>query len=122
MLVTVASTMAVIEYICNLEGGVSNDKNNTPLMYGVEQTSKSETEGLYFVLTHKENINEAYWYIKDDFQKIYSASDKYKEVTDVNEGFKTPHVGSYKSASDEIAGKFVAGVDTQQQDQTKDKS
>ncbi len=56
MSATVVTTMRVIEYVCNLQGVVSNDRNNTPLMYGVERTGKSETEGLYFVLTHSKNL------------------------------------------------------------------
>jgi hypothetical protein len=107
---TEISEMTVIEYVCSMAGFIKKDPNRTPLFYGIERTTKSETEGLYFVLTHKEQLKEAERFMDEDFQEIYKAADTYEETVEEYANFGSPYMGSYQRSSNQIAQEIAAAA------------
>jgi hypothetical protein len=99
--------MTVIEYLCCIEGSLEKDDQNMPLFYGIERTNKTDQNGLYFVVTHKDQIEEARMFMSNEFPPIYKGSQGYGDVETSYPGFKTPYMGSYQNTSDRIAQKII---------------
>ena len=102
--------LTVIEYICGMAGVMKNDPNRTPLFYGIERTSKSETDGLYFVLTHQDQLENSQSFIEEDLDQIYVAADTYEETLKQFPKFATPYMGSYQRSSMQIAKEITSNA------------
>jgi hypothetical protein len=106
----VTNEMTVVEYACSMAGAMENNHNGTPLFYGIERTSKSDTDGLYFILTHQDQIEEAQRFIEEDFNQIYKAADTYDATIGRFPNFDTPYMGSYQRSSTQIANEIAAAA------------
>ena len=87
----------VVEYLKNMEGDLDNDAHDTPLIYGIERTTKSEEDGLYFVLTHKAQQAYARRVMKTEFTAIYQGSVTHdSSMKELHHKFGSPYLGSYQ--------------------------
>jgi hypothetical protein len=105
---SIATPMTVIEYLCCIEGNLASDRHNTPLFYGIERTNKSDNNGLYFIITHKDQVAQARMFMDEEFQDIYMGSDGYEDIVESYPTFKIPYMGSYQQTSEHIAKSIVA--------------
>ena len=110
---TEAEPITVEQYACRVVGNEDEPDNPyiRPLIYSVEPTTKSETEGLYFIITHKDYVPRAMRFMETEFIEIYTKSSNYAEVTSKEERYKMPHVGSYQGTSDRLAKEMLSSAE-----------
>jgi hypothetical protein len=101
----------------NMQGELENDRLETPLFYGIEKTTKSDEDGLYFMLVHKLHKKYARETIRVEIITIYQASNKYKScMPQLNSKFNSPYLISYQESSNRIANNITNANGTNHED------
>ena len=60
-----------------LAGHFENDAANQPMIYSVECTQDTHSEGKWFLLCHDSQVSKVFDWFNNEFDRIYKSSDKY---------------------------------------------